>query len=139
MRPFGSLLNMAVQHHPEEVDLRIQQVVDEASGQALRGAGCMHDEQDAIEGPPEVLGDEQVGHSLKAVALEIPATLQSAGEAGKVRPIETAVQIWSVQVAIDHGDLLARSHERCPQAEADRAPSHTTLRTGNDHASRRSS
>src|SRR5215212_11606864 len=60
MRAFGlpraPSSDMAVQHHPEELHAGSEQGVGEASRHALRCAGRVHNEQDAVEGAPEIGG-----------------------------------------------------------------------------------
>src|SRR3954468_18082024 len=58
MRAPGLLSNMAIQHHPEEVEARVEQGVCKATGHTLWRTGRMHDEQYTIEGAPKVRGGE---------------------------------------------------------------------------------
>src|ERR671916_1853767 len=73
MRSFGPLSNMAVEHHPEEVDPRVEQGVGEASGHALRGARRVHDQQNTVERTPEVRGVEHLARHRRVEEDDVPA------------------------------------------------------------------
>src|SRR4051794_30402419 len=58
IRAPGLLSNMPIQHHPKEVEARVEKGVGEATGHTLRRTGRMHDEQYTVEGAPEVRSGE---------------------------------------------------------------------------------
>jgi hypothetical protein len=76
----------------------------------------------------------QVRRHVEAVVVEAAATLESAGETGKVRPVKPAMQPWLIQIAVYYGNRPSRGCERHPQAKTDRGPPHSRLRASNDHA-----
>src|SRR4051812_18586776 len=58
IRASGLLSNMAIQHHHEEIEARIEQGVGKTTRHTLWCTGRMYDEQDTVEGAPEVWGGE---------------------------------------------------------------------------------
>src|SRR4028119_1085049 len=60
IRALDLLSDMSVQHHPKEIEPRVEQGVGDTTGHAFRGARGMHNEQDAVEDSPEVRGGEHL-------------------------------------------------------------------------------
>src|SRR5918998_6544449 len=88
MRPFCFPLNMAVQHHPEEVDPRVEQRVGKAPRDALRGAGSVHHEQDPVEGAPEARDGEHLARHRRVEEDHVSLFVEgpdSSNELGRIR------------------------------------------------------
>src|SRR5919202_1454591 len=92
MALFGGFLNMAVQHHPEEVDLRVEQGIGKAPGDALRGAGRVHDEQDAVKRAPKVRGDEHFTRHRSIQENHVPALTKGPDGPDELRRVREGPQ-----------------------------------------------
>src|SRR5215210_4137242 len=82
MRAFGlprpSPSDMAVQHHPEELHASVEQCIGKSPGHALRGAGGVHDEQDAVEGAPKAGGGEHLSHHRRVEQDHVPVLFETS-------------------------------------------------------------
>src|SRR5215210_244137 len=88
MRAFGlpraPSSDMAVQHHPEELHAGAKQGVREASRHALWGAGRVHDEQDDVEGTPEIGSGEHLARHRRVEQDHVPVLLESPDDPGEL-------------------------------------------------------
>src|ERR687889_129792 len=97
MRSFGPLSNMTVEHHPEEVNPRVEQGVSEASGHALRGAGRVHDQQNTVERAPEVRGVEHLARHRRVKEDNVPALSQIPNELDELRRVRENPRAWQAR------------------------------------------
>src|SRR5215212_6718698 len=68
----------SVQHHPEQVDTRFQQVVRGLPGDALGGPGGVDDEQDPVKAAREVRRPQHPPCHRRVEQHEVPALLQAS-------------------------------------------------------------
>src|SRR5215207_10156084 len=66
----------SIEHHPEQVDARRQQVVRRLAGEALGSAGGVDDEQDPVEAAEEVRGPQHPSGHGRVEQYQVPALLQ---------------------------------------------------------------
>src|SRR5215203_1855132 len=68
----------SVQHHPEQVGTRFQQVVRRLAGDALGSPGGVNDEQDPVKATEEVRGPQYPLRYGRVEQHEVPALLQAS-------------------------------------------------------------